>query len=127
MQQTVVIESLQPAIPGAGAGDPVGSPADGIGRRSPGGSRDPDQGQEAGLRLVCSQPLEHQGKEGKQCREITFTAADLGRDVEPIVATAAPEVAHLWAYNQGVSVVSGRSARLARSAWKASRPRLGLH
>ena len=63
MQQTVVIESLQPAIPGAGAGDPVGSPADGIGRRSPGGSRDPDQGQEAGLRLVCSQPLEHQGRE----------------------------------------------------------------
>ena len=63
MQQTVVIESLQPAIPGAGAGDPVGSPADGIGRRSPGGSRDPDHGQEAGLRLVCSQPLEHQGRE----------------------------------------------------------------
>ena len=46
-------------------------------------------------------------KEGKQCRELTFTAADLGRDVEPIVATAAHQMAHLWVYNQGVSDVSG--------------------
>lgn len=46
-------------------------------------------------------------REGQLCHEITFTAENLARDVESIVATAAHEVAHLWAFSESVTDVSG--------------------
>lgn len=46
-------------------------------------------------------------REGQLCHEITFTAEHLARDVDSIVATAAHEVAHLWAFSESVVDVSG--------------------
>ena len=100
----------------------MGGPAHGLGLRPPGGAGDPDQGQETGLRLVP--PNRWSTKEGELCHEVTFTAEDLARDVEPIVATAAHEVAHLWAYSQGVSDVSGNQYH--NSEFKKRAEALGL-
>ena len=63
-------------------------------------------------------------REGGLCHEISFTAEDLARDVTDIVATAAHEVAHLWAYSEGVADVSGNQYHNAE--FKSRAEALGL-
>ena len=64
-------------------------------------------------------------REGELCHEISFTAEDLARDVTDIVATAAHEVAHLWAYSEGVADVSGNQYHNAE--FKNRAEALGLY
>ena len=64
-------------------------------------------------------------REGEVCHEITFSAEDLARDVTSIVAAAAHEVAHLWAYSKGIVDVSGNQYHNAE--FKKRAEALGLH
>ena len=75
------------------------------------------------MRLVL--PNRWSTREGEVCHEISFTAEDLSRDVTDIVATAAHEVAHLWAYSEGITDVSGNQYHNTR--FKERAETLGLH
>ena len=122
MQHTVDIESLQPAIQELErAIQWVAHPTD-----LAAGHRVVPVIQTRGKRRACAwfAPNRWSTKEGDLCHEITFTAEDLARDVEPIVATAAHEVAHLLAYSQGVSDVSGNQYH--NSEFKKRAEALGL-
>ena len=65
--------------------------------------------QTRGKKHACAwfSPNRWSTREGEVCHEISLTAEDLSRDVTAIVATAAPEVAHLWACSEGITDVSG--------------------
>ena len=105
LQKTVDIESLQPAI------QELERAIQWVARSTElaAGHRVVPVIQTRGKRRACPwfAPNRWSTKEGDLCHEITFTAEDLARDVEAIVGTAAHEVAHLWAYSQGVPDVSG--------------------
>ena len=121
-QKTVDMESLQPAIKELErAIQWVAQPTD-----LASGHRVVPVIQTRGKRRACAwfAPNRWSTKEGDLCHEITFTAEDLARDVEAIVATAAHEVAHLWAYSQGVTDVSGNQYH--NSEFKKRAEALGL-
>ena len=123
LEKTVDIESLQPAI------RELERAVQWVAKRSDlaGGHRVVPVIQTRGRRRACAwfAPNRWSTREGELCHEITFTAEDLAGDLETIVATAAHEVAHLWAYSQGVPDVSGNQYH--NSEFKMRAEALGLH